>query len=54
MIIFSNSGVPSATLHPAGKRYYHTQLQIDDGVDVQFEEKKMKRIQKLNHENSTV
>lgn len=40
MIIFSNSGVPSATLHPAGKRYYHTQLQIDDGVDVQFEEKK--------------
>lgn len=38
MIIFSNSGIPSATVHPAGKRYYHTQLQIEDRVQASFEE----------------
>jgi len=38
MIIFSNSGIPSATVHPAGKRYYHTQLQIVDRVEVPFGE----------------
>ncbi len=31
MIIFSNSGVPSCTMHPAGKLYYYTELiTIDD------------------------
>lgn len=28
MIIFSNTGIPSCTLHPAGKRFYHTNLLI--------------------------
>ncbi|MBD0331396.1 MAG: ThiF family adenylyltransferase [Chitinophagaceae bacterium] len=28
MIIFSNTGVPSCTIHPAGKRYYFTDLRI--------------------------
>lgn len=28
MIIFSNTGIPSCTLHPAGKRFYHTNLII--------------------------
>lgn len=28
MIIFSNEGVPSCTMHPAGKRYYFTKLTI--------------------------
>lgn len=28
MIIFSNTGKPSCTLHPAGKRYYFTELNI--------------------------
>ncbi|MEK7719503.1 MAG: ThiF family adenylyltransferase, partial [Bacteroidota bacterium] len=27
MIIFSNSGEPSCTVHPAGKRYYYTNLE---------------------------
>ena len=26
MIIFSNTGEPSCTVHPVGKRYYHTTL----------------------------
>ncbi len=30
MIIFSNEGVPSCTIHPAGKRYYHTSLNISE------------------------
>lgn len=29
MIIYSNTGVPSCTLHPAGKRYYFTELSIE-------------------------
>ena len=29
MIIFSNAGVPSCTIHPAGKRYYFTDLSIE-------------------------
>jgi integrative and conjugative element protein (TIGR02256 family) len=28
MIIFSNTGVPSCTMHPAGKRFYFTELTI--------------------------
>ena len=28
MIIFSNKGMPSCTMHPAGKRFYFTQLTI--------------------------
>jgi integrative and conjugative element protein (TIGR02256 family) len=29
MIIFSNTGQPSCTVHPAGKRYYFTELSIN-------------------------
>jgi integrative and conjugative element protein (TIGR02256 family) len=28
MVIFSNKGIPSCTIHPAGKRYYFTELNI--------------------------
>lgn len=29
MIIFSNTGVPSCTMHPAGKRFYFTKLNVE-------------------------
>ncbi|BBE17845.1 hypothetical protein AQPE_2004 [Aquipluma nitroreducens] len=28
MIIFSNEGIPSCTIHPAGKRYYFTKIEM--------------------------
>jgi integrative and conjugative element protein (TIGR02256 family) len=30
MIIFSNTGLPSCTIHPVGKRYYFTKLEIEE------------------------
>ena len=34
MIIYSNTGIPSCTLHPAGKRYYFTNLEITEELHI--------------------
>jgi len=44
MIIFSNTGEPSTTVHPAGRRYYHSDLKIQEGSESMIEVNKKSNV----------